>query len=55
MDSYHCHVQLLLNIHVYILVVLTRVVDREGLGEQQSGMCTHLKVRNLKQKKKQTA
>lgn len=45
--SYHCCVQLFLNGLIYILAVLLWVVHREGIGEKQSGVCTHLKVRNL--------
>lgn len=55
MESYHCHIQLFLNVQVDILGALIRVVDWEGLCEQQRGICTHLKVRNLETKAKRMA
>lgn len=44
---YHGCVQLPLDPLIYILVVLLRVVDWEGLGEKQSRVCAHLKVWSL--------
>lgn len=52
--SHHCCVQLLLNVLVYLLVAFTRVVKWEGLGEKQSGICTHLKVRSLNKSNRNT-
>ena len=46
-SSHHCFVELLLNGLIYMLVVLLRVMDGEGLSEKQSGIGTNLKVRSL--------
>lgn len=52
--SHHYCVQLLLNGLIYILGVVIRVMDWEGLSEKQSGICTHLKVWSLKKLNRNT-
>lgn len=43
----HNSVQLILDGLVRALVVLVRVVHREGFSENQRGVGAHLKIRNL--------
>lgn len=50
---YHGCVQLLLNGGLHSLAAVSRVVDGEGLGEEQGCICTHLKVWNLTLQKRE--